>query len=388
MIIQPVAAAIRGDFFSVEGTALAADARLELVIGGATTTLVPDFVMPHLALLGQLPAPLPLGTGSLRLTSATGTPSNSVSVTVSAGPIPNLRVLQSGEAKQDFYHIVLVGNPAIEAATGGALTADPILRNRAGFQKMVVHVFRNLFAAQEDLLRQNNFHVRTKISVLFDPTLPATAANALTHEVVSSTVMEVRRAALQPFLLGQGLRADIVLVVHGSTAYTRSSAWFTTDRAAPSTTFVYDGVTRSHGHFADIPGCAALAVSMPTNGLTVLHEFGHAASDFNNGKVFDLYNDSGAIGAYFFINKKFRALAGTAIPAAFATLDGSGYPADPTRDGLAYPPTWRSYHPEEIDPTRPNVMDNYWAAANPQLCRFDKLSYRWLVERLRAKLTR
>jgi hypothetical protein len=101
-----------------------------------------------------------------------------------------------------------------------------------------------------------------------------------------------------------------------------------------------------------------------------------------------LYNDGGD-GTGFLINKKFRAVASAAIPQTFATLDGAAYASDAVRDSLGYPANWRSYQPLPIDGTRPNLMDNYWQASDdPQLCRFDRLTYAWFRDRLNAKLSR
>jgi hypothetical protein len=143
-----------------------------------------------------------------------------------------------------------------------------------------------------------------------------------------------------------------------------------------------------HRHFAKTPGSAAIAESVNQSGLTIIHEFGHAASDFKNGIVFDLYND-GTNANTFLVNKKFRSSATRTVPKKFATYNGTVYASDPTRDGLGYPSTWKSYHADPVDGTRPNLMDNYWQAFDdPQLCRFDKLTAKWYLDRLNAKLNR
>ena len=71
------------------------------------------------------------------------------------------------------------------------------------------------------------------------------------------------------------------------------------------------------------------------------------------------------------------------------TYNGVTFTADAARDSLGYPANWRSFQPVPIDATRPNLMDNYWQAFDdPQLCRFDQLTYAWLRQRLHAKLSR
>lgn len=81
--------------------------------------------------------------------------------------------------------------------------------------------------------------------------------------------------------------------------------------------FTYDGVNHTHGHLPSTPGSAAIPTSVDTTGLTALHEFGHASSDFNNGQVIDLYVDGLRPG--FLLNKKARAQATDPVPASFAT---------------------------------------------------------------------
>ena len=201
--------------------------------------------------------------------------------------------------------------------------------------------------------------------------------------------METRRAVLVPFLASFGVVADMVLIIHGSTTHTRASAWFTTDNAAlAGTPYIFDGVNRNHCHFPRIPGSAAIPVSLDQSGLTVIHEFSHASSDFNNGKVVDLYDDSGD-GTGFLVNKRFRIAPGNPVPADFATYNGTTFAADAARDSLGYPAHWRSYHPVMIDSTHPNLMDNYWEAiGEEQLCRLDQLTHQWMRDRLDAKLSR
>ena len=200
--------------------------------------------------------------------------------------------------------------------------------------------------------------------------------------------METRRDKLNAFLSRYSQKADMVFVIHGSTTHDRATAWYTTDdEARPGVAFTYDGVSRTHRRFASTPGSAALPISVNQTGLTAIHEFGHAGSDFNTGRVSDLYVDGGTVG--FVVNKKARASSSDPIPANFATYNGTSYISDLNRDGIGYPGTWTSYHPELIDPTRPNMMDNYWNAFDdPLRCRLDRLTYNWFSDRLRAKIFR
>jgi hypothetical protein len=330
-----------------------------------------------------------VGPATLRLTSPTTPSSNVASVTVVAGTPQSMRLLYPGEAKPRPYTIAFVGNPGIESGTGAAFSADPVLTNRPAYHAVVGHCLHNLFGVAEDLLRQGDIDARMRLVSIFDPTRPADAANSLAHEIPMSNVMETRRSVLAAFLASFGTVADMVFVIHGSTTHTRASAWFTTDDALlAGTPYTFDGAARVHGHFPRIPGSAAIPVTVDQTGLTIIHEFGHGASDFVNGKVIDLYNDGGD-GSGFLINKRFRPAAGSAVPANFADYNGVAIAADAARDGLGYPANWRSYQPAPLDAMRPNLMDNYWQAFDdPQLCRLDQLTFAWFRDRLNAKLSR
>jgi hypothetical protein len=100
----------------------------------------------------------------------------------------------------------------------------------------------------------------------------------------------------------------VVFVVHGSTTHRQASAWYTTDdNSRPTVSFTYGGVVRQHGRFASFPGSCTLPVTVPCRlspAMAPLHEFCYVASDFNSGKVNDLYND---IAGGFLVNKKARA---------------------------------------------------------------------------------
>lgn len=390
MTISPVGDPILDDFYPVAGSGIPAAAALKFTTRAGIVTAAPTFVPPpHLALVARLPSSLAVGAATLRLTSPTGPASNAVQVTVRGGPAQAVRVLQPGEAKARPYTVAFAANPGIESETGGTFTPDPVLTNRLGYHDIVGFCFRVLFGVAEDLLRQGDIDARMRLVSVFDPTRPADADNSLAHEVPQSTMMETRRAVLAPFLATFGVVADMVFVIHGSTTHTRASAWPTTDDSAlAGTAYTFDGVARTHGHFPRVPGSAAIPVSVDRRGLTVIHEFGHAASDFNNGSVADLYYD-GQAGTGFLVNKKFRAAAGAAVPADFASYGGTTFAADPERDGLGYPADWHSYHPAPTDAARPNLMDDYWKTFDdPQRCRLDRLTHAWFRDRLNAKLSR
>jgi hypothetical protein len=131
----------------------------------------------------------------------------------------------------------------------------------------------------------------------------------------------------------------------------------------------------------------------------------HAFGDAHNGGIADLYQDNAP--AVFSVNKKRRGTPGAHIPrtfarysadeagpdASFGTADDVPQPlrlfqSDRRRDGIGYPATWRSYHPQLIDPTNPNVMDRYTHSPDPIQCRLDILTLRFARDRLETKLNR
>jgi len=381
-----VGEAVQGDFLAAVGSGFGTDLTWEFETAVGTVTVVPDVVRPHLAVVARLPADVPTGPHWLRLRSA-GVLTDRIPVDVTARPPSTVRVLYSGEPKPRPYTVVFVGNPAIQSEAGDAFTPDPVLTDRAGYHAVVAYCLRNILTEAEDVLRADGTDGRLRIVSVFDPTLGAEEGNSLAHELAPN-LMETRRAGLVSFLARFGEVADMVFVVHGSTTHNRATAWFTTDDNRPDDpTFTYDGQTRRHGRFPRIPGSCTIPTSVNTTGMTALHEFGHAASDFTNGMITDLYHDvTGGVP----VNKKVRTQAGGPVPGTFATYDGTVFAADPDRDGIGpYPPTWSSYHPELTDATRPNLMDDYWQSPDtPRNCRLDRLTYAWLRDRLRAKLDR
>jgi hypothetical protein len=376
--------AIHNDFFVVTGSGFADDLQLLFETAVGTVTVAPDVVRPQLGVVARLPASVPTGWHWLRLRHG-GTTTDRIPIEVTAGPPYTVRVLYSGKPKPSPYTIVFVANPAIESQAGGTFSADPVLTNRANYHSAVAYCLQNILRETEDLLRAGGIDAEMRIVSVFDATLAAQQENALAHEL-SPNLMETRRGVLASFLARFHEVADMVFVLHGSTTHDRATAWFTTDdNSRPAVPFTYDGVSRQHGRFSSIPGSCAIPLTVNTTGMTGLHEFGHAASDFNNGRVVDLYVDGMAGG--FNVNKKFRAQA--TDPNDFATYNGTTYKSDPNRDALGYPATWTSYHPQPIDATRPNLMDNYWLSFDtPRRCRLDQLTYAWMRDRLLAKLGR
>jgi hypothetical protein len=383
--ISVVGHAVHDDAFSISGSGIPPGTRVEFDAPLVNILVTPNLVRPHWVLVDRLSTLIPVGRLRVRLT-APGFNSDWVPLEVRAGPPAPVRVLYTGEPKDRPYTIVFVANPAIQTE-GGAFIADPVLADRLTFRDVVGFAIRNLLTVTEDLLRRGDRDREIRFVSIFDSTQGPGDANALAHELAPN-LMETRRDRLNGFLNRYAEVADVVFVMHGSTTHNRATAWYTTDDPSrPSTGYSYDGVARLHGHFPRIPGSTAIPLDTNRVGLTPLHEFGHAGSDFDNGRVRDLYNDN--VGG-FAVNKRSRAVAGGPIPANFATYDGTNFTSDQNRDSLGYPNNWMSYHPVLIDAGNPNMMDDYNQApgGNRQVCRLDQLTSEWFIDRIRAKLGR
>ena len=386
MIIEEVENPIIDDFYTLSGTDIPRDAVVRFRTAAGTVSVEPDFVRPHLALIERLPATIPTGPVQVDITSPSTASSNTIATNVTGGAAQTVRVLHAGAPKAEPYTIAFVANPAIDSEFG--FVADPVMTDRHAFQETVTNCFHGLFEMAESLLRENDIDAQMRFVSVFDPTRPVTASNSLASEIFGDDIMETRFTVIPGFLNNFSLTADVVFVIHGSFSHKRASAWFTKDDSArPGTNYTFDGIQRRHGHFARIPGSSAISTSLDPAEPVVIHEFAHAASDFNNGMVIDLRDDEG-IEAEFVINKKFRASSINPVPLNFANYEGTDFSSDPTRDGLGYELDWISFHPELVDATRPNLMDDYRLTAAPHLCRLDRLTAKWLRDRLNDKLSR
>jgi len=212
------------------------------------------------------------------------------------------------------------------------------------------------------------------------------AANSLCYRTPGATTSP-RRAKTDAYLTANGLAADVAFIVFRSTAFGRNSAVVTfDDTASAGSAYTYDGTPHQHRRAADEPGVIALSAPL-AHPMTPLHEFFHAFAGQTNGDIDDLYVDK-ALGPNLVVNRKRRAAAGGRIPAIFARYRTTDIPSDRVRDGLGYPASWRIYHPQLLDTSRPNVMDNYKLSNTWHLCRLDRLTLRFVRERLEWKLGR
>lgn len=384
--VCPIGPAIHNDFYSVTGSAIPPNAELVFETASTEVRVTPDMVRPHWVLVSALPDVIPVGRNLVRL-EAGGFRSDSIAVDVSAGPASTVRTLYPGAPKDAPYTMAFVADPWITTETG-QLVPDPLLANRPAFHDTVGYCVGNLLTITEDCLRQGGWDAAIRFVAVFDGTLAMTDTNSLVHEVPTSVQMQTQRYKVAPFLSSYGVVADVAFVLHGSTTHYRAFTWASIDNPAQgATAYTYDGVVRVHGHYTETPGSGALSIDMDRSYITPLHEWGHAMSDLNNGRLVDLYVDP-VTGPTFVVNKKFRALSTDPVPPAFAAYNGTNEVSDLNRNGLGYLPGWTSYHPVLRDPIRPNVMDDYKHADQPLRCRFDLLTYGWMTDRLTVKLTR
>ena len=298
---------------------------------------------------------------------------------------PIITTIRPGDTtKTNPFSVVIVSNPVLEAPwKSGTFMIDPITSMQAAFNTAANQIVSALFGLlpgqRERFIADPAIGPKIRVISVFVTGLPAQQSNSLVGQDAASTLLVARRAVFMPFLVGMGISvADVVYAVSASETHRRASAWFTSDDDAKAGIgFTLDSGMSFHRFFNIIPGTVGIHASVKS--LTALHEFGHALSSYSNGSVVDLYVDSDP----GINNKKDRP-----IPVHFDTYDGSASAADLTRDGLGYPPGWTSYHGELLDPALPAVMDNYPAAAVPEQCQHDKITRQFLMDRLRAKISR
>jgi hypothetical protein len=301
-------------------------------------------------------------------------------------PRAEVRVLQHGDiTKPNPFTICIIANPALETPwRSGEFVTDPITEDPARFNQSVRSIVQGLFGRApgraERFLGDPTVEPRIRVVTLLVQDLRADDATALVSEDAASDLLIARRTAFIPFLARYDLFADVAYAVSHSLSHRRASAWPTSDDdTRAGVPFRLDGDSLTHRFYNRIPGTVALhATSGP---VTALHEFGHALSSYTNGQVVDLYVDGGPA-----VNKK----VGRPIPSRFAVYEGIELASDRRRDGLGYPAAWQSYHCELHDRRYPALMDDYWRAYDgaPEHAQHDRITRRFLLDRVRAKLER
>jgi hypothetical protein len=61
---------------------------------------------------------------------------------------------------------------------------------------------------------------------------------------------------------------------------------------------------------------------------------------------------------------------------------------DANRGGLGYPSNWGSFHCELHNPNLPGIMDSWRRHPQWVMCEHDRVTRRFLLDRVRAKLAR
>ncbi len=297
---------------------------------------------------------------------------------------PLINVIRPGDSSKPApFTICVAANPALEAPRNtGQFITDPILSDQPAFDAAVSYIHDCLFGLLpgqgEALLAESDIAPKVRIVSLFVPGLSPQDANSLVANDSISNQLIARRTMAIPFLSRFGLTADIVYCVSRSSTHSRATAWFTSDDdAGGGVPFTLDGTTLHHRFRSLIPG--TIAIHSTASSLTALHEFEHALSSYSNGKIVDLYVQSPPA-----VNCKH----GRPIPSLFANYDGTDLASDPVRDSLGYPAGSTQFHCALLNPSAPAVMDNYPLAAVPASCENDDITRRFMLDRLRAKISR
>jgi hypothetical protein len=292
--------------------------------------------------------------------------------------------------RENPFFILVLNNIALErpwrsgyfvrdlAGPGPGSSDRTLFTNSARY--IVDSLFGKLPGQAERLLSDSTHSSKIKVSSMYVWGLAPNSASALIGEedFTGTGILVPRRNVVPAMLRHLGVNPDIVFIVSNSTINTRTSAYGTTDddtRAGDP--FVCDGRHMVHRYFHAIPGMAAIHTT--STALTAVHEFGHAFSSYTNGFVSDLYVDG---------DPEFNRKTGRPVPNTFAAYKGVVYAADKVRVGPGYPQDWISYHPGLIDPARPAVMDNFWYSENGITSRHDRLTKRYILDRIEAKVYR
>jgi hypothetical protein len=391
MIIEQIDEAIHHDFFSVTGSDIPDGVSFEFATPQGLFQFPAMFVRPHLALLTQLPSDLPIGDAKLRLKTQNGLSSNTLALAIFGEPPRTTRYLQLGENWSEGapYTIVFVANPAILDANNSTSRADRVINLRSTYHEMVAHCLNQLFCETEDLLRVIGLDVKCRLVSVFkapDPLKPMPYIIVDNHLKIAE-LPDIDSTNLNSLLFDEGLSPDIVVVIHGSEISTTPGGIATVDDFdQESVPFTYDDRDYKHGRFPFSPGTIAISIDNPRDVPTVMHEFAHAACEDKNGQITDLHRDD-FDDDKLLINKKHRQRPGDPVPLHFATFRGKSYASDRSSFGVRYRDR-TSYHPEPIDGAHPNLMDDYHETNTPMKCRFDKLTYDFLRDRLETKLSR
>lgn len=422
---------VRGDFYVITNSSVNANDDFEdtdeIVVNcsdGSNFSIQKEtgkvFIHSKVIVIGRFPdgtdgdPDIPVGQATLSIESEDGDPKcDEIPVRiVDPPPLSTKTVIPIGE-ETTHYTLGVIANPGLQksgsAGDNPPFLQDPIMTKRPDFHKKVINILETLFDQSEDVFRDPDIEPHLRIWVLFDATLKPGAKTALLRQSADTSFIMEPRSRDRPDLLPDFLKkyketADVLDCVTGDTKWNRMSAWFTTSSGS-GVSYTRDKKTYSHDPDVKIPGSFADTIYPFYNNsgdkMITIHEFMHAMSEKDNGRIIDLYNDLLFGGKGFEVNKKSRpsdpagSVPGSNIPANFGEYEGTNYNSDAPnppylgRGGLGYPGTDNikaSYGPELRDSTNPNLMDNFPAGTAPDHSELDKLTYQWVLDRIKAKI--
>jgi len=369
------------------------------------------FVRPGVLVVGQFGTDyngmmLMEGDAWLRVESSAGEQKGDeipVRIVVDA---PAVKVEFPMSDQEPKYHIAIVANPGIQetGSTGDdpPFLRDDILRDRPAYHRRVIRILESLFDTAEDSLRDEEVEPYIRLYSLFDNTLTNDADNSLLRKSANFATDNIAGPRsidlpdlLPDFLSRNSERADVVIAV--SKLNFRCSAWFTTD-GSDGDEYTLDDDTYRYGTNVTSPGSFGDSVllrpeTQSYDKLTPIHEYFHAMSEKDRGRIIDLYHDN-YDSSEVSVNKRQRS--GGNIPAVFGSLDDTSYNSDAPdgayvgRGGLGYPGDDginTTYGPELVDNTACNVMDNFTRSTmDPDKCKLDHMTHQYVTDRIKAKI--
>lgn len=294
-----------------------------------------------------------------------------------------INVERPGAPKPNPFTICVIANPFIERPLdSNNYVRDPILSDHQKFRDVLDYAIKCLFGQlpqqREVFLSNADIEPHVKIVSVFDDTVSVNDGGGLVGEQ-GELVRPISRAFI-PFLNRYGLKPDIVFAVTDSDMSQRSSASYATDGDdAPGVPFNLDGVVRCHVYESRTPGTVALHTS--ARSLVALHEFCHAISSWENGKIVDLYGNLAPA-----CNSKLGQIPN---PPHFANYNNIVFLPDTAR--LPNRSTVQGFFCCELTGAKyPALMDNFWLEPSGvyEHCEHDKITREFLRDRILAKINR
>lgn len=311
---------------------------------------------------------------------------------------PQINVLRNGDTgKENPYTIVIINNPFISSDVG--FERDPINDDRGKFDRSVNYIYANLFGRMpgqvENFLEDKTIADKIRVISIW-VNVPPGEANCF---IQINGQFEARQTAITNFFddlnkkfPGINVRPDVVFSVTGWEHIYKATAFAAREEdCQKGVGFWFDKIQYKHCLTSSQPG--AVAINADDDSMTALHEFGHAASSYQNGYVDDLSYKGFSCGDCFTINKKRKRWFDRPKEFAVYYLDGTDpndlknhYAQDKsdsrTETGILAP--------IKNAPDFPAVMDNYNKAneGRAEKCQHDKLTRQFLLDRIYAKTTR